>query len=126
MQNAEKRAKHWLEVNPILSFCSQINPNESFHHIDANLVLFGRKLNLGLPLTSEKSIHYKFKALLMLVKEINEKHAKSHLKCNLDQKLDMLFDISACSGNLKTLPCNNRLINSTLENCQQELKYCSG
>ena len=82
----------------ILLFFSQVNPckscGKSLRNIGADLADIWQAVNQRLPLISEKSNHRKWKTFSMLVKGINQKHVNSNLKCNLDQKLELLFDVT--------------------------------
>jgi len=89
------------------------------------LMVIWQAVNPRLPLISKMSIEKKIRDILKLVKDINRKHNKASAKRNLDDKLDNLFDIAACSCSLVTLPCDDRRINCSIENCKQEHIYCS-
>ena len=92
--------------------------------ISEDLISVCRAVNPRLPLISDKAIQRKVEDLLDLVKDINRKHAKVRAKSNLDDKLDKLFDISACTCLLEMVPCNDVRVKCTASNCIQDHFLC--
>ena len=92
--------------------------------INEDLISIWQAVNPRLPLISDKAIQRKVKDLLNLVKDINRKHAKVRAKSNLGDKLDKLFDISACTCSLEMVPCNDVRVKCTASNCIQDHFLC--
>ena len=92
--------------------------------ISEDLISIWQAVNPRLPLISDKAIQRKVKDLLNLVKDINLKLAKVRAKSSLDDKLDKLFDISACTCSLKMVPCNDVRVKCTASNCIQDHLLC--
>ena len=92
--------------------------------VSEELISIWQAVNPRLPLISERAIHRKVRDLLNLVKDINRKHAKARAKKHLDSRLDKLFDISACTCQLETFPCNDLRVNCKDADCIQEHILC--
>ena len=92
--------------------------------IKNNLKSIWAVVNPNLPLITDKSITRKVKDLLILVKNINRKHGRASTQRNLGANLDKLFDISACSCSLDSLPCSDRKILCNKVNCSEEHTAC--
>lgn len=104
------------------------NPNSDFYGVVQKIVkditAIWLNVNPKLPIINNKSICNKVKHLLTVVKDINRKHVKARVKNNLDEKLDKLFDISACTCSLDILPCSDRRVHCTIEKCAEEHIVC--
>ena len=58
-------------------------------------------------------------------KDINRKRLSKLQEQNLEEKLDKLFDISACTCNLPIRPCDDKVVKCHKENCQTQHIICT-
>lgn len=109
-------------------FLIHVSPTTDFwvvvQQISKDLKSIWSSMNPRLPLIGDKSIDRKVKNLLTLVKDINRNHGKASAKRNLDANLNKLFDISACSCSLDTLPCSDISVNCENDKRTQEHIIC--
>jgi hypothetical protein len=82
------------------------------------------KCNPMLPLISKESIHTKLRRFLDKVKMFDRKRITNPVKKVLVAKKDRLFDISACSCELKTFPCDSPHVRCTAKDCKTSHIIC--
>ena len=82
------------------------NTNDFTLKIVRDILNIWKKVNDKLPLILAYSIENKVKSLLLLINDIKNKKGKLAVKKkNLNEKMDRLFDLSACKCFLNSVDC---------------------
>lgn len=97
---------------------------ERAKYISTELMNQWEKVNSELPLISHDSVTKRVKRLLDKVHLINQKKAPPSSVKALNDKLDSLFDISACDCELPVRECSDRQVNCKIKNCRSMHIVC--
>lgn len=92
--------------------------------ITTKIIEVWKNVNSNLPLISDKSVENKVTKVLDTVRAINWKTAKLQQKDMLNDKLDHVFDISACTCDLEEVPCLDRRIQCKKPECNETHIVC--
>ncbi|HKU33678.1 MAG TPA: hypothetical protein VJR22_07525 [Candidatus Nitrosotalea sp.] len=119
----------YRQVIQYFYYLQQVHDPESdinffVRQITHDLKAIWSSINPRLPLITDKSIHRKVRDLVCLVKDINRKHGKANQKRNLDDNIDKLFDISACSCPLESVSCGDCRVKCKMDDCSQDHIIC--
>jgi len=94
-----------------------VDITERAEYISTELRKQWGRVNSELPLISVYSATLRVKLLIEKVNSINQKKVSSAAVNAMDEKLDSLFDISACNCDLPVCECSDREVNCKLKNC---------
>jgi hypothetical protein len=92
--------------------------------VQDKLISVWSTINPRVPLLDKKCLYNKMKYFLDNVKDFNRKTLKASRKKVLELQKDRLFDISACTCELPTAPCNSLAIKCSVENCNVQHIAC--
>jgi len=86
--------------------------------------IWGR-VNPRLPVYDEDYITKKVSRELDRVSAINRKKLSVKRQQNLEKKLDFLFDIARCSCSLPVVPCSDKRVKCSKQNCNDKHLVCT-
>lgn len=92
-------------------FATQVNI------VKEGLEVLWQKCNPALPVLDKLTIRRKLVMFLERVKSDHRKSLKVHHKETILAQENKLFDIAACTCDLRELPCTSKFVNCNAENC---------